>query len=48
MSSWLIIVTGLIYAYIAIEQGFKGNLAMLVVYGGYSFSNVGLYILATK
>jgi hypothetical protein len=48
MSSWLIIVTGLIYAYIAVEQGFKGNLPMAVVYSGYAFSNVGLYILATK
>jgi hypothetical protein len=36
MSSWLIIVTGLIYAYIAVEQGIKGNTAMLVIYGGYS------------
>ena len=48
MSSWLIIVTGLIYGYIALEQGLKGNLAMAVVYSGYSFSNVGLYLLATK
>ena len=48
MSAWLIIVTGLIYAYIAIEQGLKGNLAMTVVYGGYAFSNVGLYLLAAK
>jgi len=48
LSSWLIIVTGLIYFYIAAEQGFKGNTAMAVVYSGYAFSNVGLYILATK
>lgn len=48
MSSWLIIVTGLIYAYIALEQGLKGNMPMAVVYSGYAFSNVGLYILATK
>ena len=48
MSAWLIIVTGLIYAYIAIEQAFKGNMAMAVVYSGYAFSNVGLYILAAK
>ena len=48
MSSWLIIVTGLIYVYIACEQGVKGNLAMAVVYSGYAFSNVGLYLLATK
>ena len=48
MSSWLIIVTGLIYAYIGIEQGVKGNLPMAVVYTGYAFSNVGLYLMATK
>ena len=48
MSAWLIIVTGLIYTYIGIEQGFKGNTAMAVVYTGYAFSNVGLYILASK
>jgi hypothetical protein len=48
MSSWLIIVTGMIYGYIAVEQGIKGNLAMAVVYSGYAFSNVGLYIMATK
>jgi len=48
MSSWLIIVTGLIYGYISVEQGAKGNWAMSMVYAGYAFSNVGLYILATK
>jgi hypothetical protein len=48
LSAWLILVTGLIYTYIGIEQGFKGNTAMAVVYSGYAFSNVGLYILATK
>jgi len=48
MSSWLIILTGAIYFYISIEQGFKGNVPMAVVYSGYAFSNVGLYILATK
>jgi hypothetical protein len=48
MSSWLIIVTGLIYGYIAVEQGLKGNVPMAVVYSGYGFSNIGLFILATK
>lgn len=48
MSANLIIITGLIYAYIAVEQGLKGNHAMAVVYTGYAFSNVGLWILATK
>jgi len=48
LSSWLIILTGLIYTYIGIEQGFKGNVPMAVVYSGYAFSNIGLYVLATK
>jgi hypothetical protein len=48
VSAWLIILTGLIYAYIAGEQGFRGNLAMMIVYAGYAFSNVGLYWMATK
>jgi len=45
LSSWLIIVTGLIYAYIGIEQAFKGNVPMAVVYSGYAFSNFGLVFL---
>jgi hypothetical protein len=48
MSAWLIIVTGLIYAYIAVEQGLKGNMAMLIIYGGYAASNIGLYMMASK
>lgn len=48
MSAWLIILTGLIYGYIAIEQAVKGNMPMAVVYSGYAFSNIGLFILATK
>jgi hypothetical protein len=31
-----------------VEQGFKGNMAMLVIYGVYAFSNIGLYLMATK
>ena len=48
MSSWLILLTGLIYLYIAVEQGIKGNYGMLIAYLGYAFANVGLYMLATK
>lgn len=43
MSPWLIALTGLIYAYIAVDQFFKGAGAMCVVYAGYAFSNIGLY-----
>lgn len=48
MSGWLILLTGLIYAYVAAEQGFKGNIGMLIAYAGYAFSNIGLYMLASK
>jgi alcohol dehydrogenase class IV len=46
MSAWLIVLTGAIYAYIAAEQPYRGNMHMAMVYGGYAFSNVGLYLLA--
>lgn len=46
MSGWLIIITGLIYLWVAIEQAFEGNIALGIAYLGYSFSNIGLYILA--
>jgi len=46
MSSWLIIVTGLIYAYIGIEQVAKGNLSMGITYMSYATANIGLYFMA--
>ncbi len=46
MSRHLIIVTGLIYAYIAAEQLLKGGTAMAVVYAGYAVANLGLWALA--
>ena len=48
MSAWLIAFTGLVYLYVAIEQGLKGNIGILIEYIGYAFSNVGLYMLASK
>jgi len=48
MSSFLIIITGLIYFYIAVEQGWKGNIAMAITYLSYATANIGLYMLATK
>jgi hypothetical protein len=46
MSGWLIALTGLIYAYVAAEQFWRGNTGMGIAYMGYAFSNVGLYLLA--
>ena len=48
MSAWLIALTGAIYLYVALEQGYKGNIGMLIAYIGYAFANVGLYMLASK
>jgi hypothetical protein len=45
MSGHLIILTGLIYAYVAAEQFFvHRNVSMTIVYGGYAFSNIGLFL----
>lgn len=48
MSGWLIALTGIIYAYVALEQGLKGNAGMAIAYTGYAFANIGLYLLASK
>lgn len=48
MSGNLILITGLVYLYVALEQGYKGNVGMLIAYLGYAFANIGLYMLATK
>jgi hypothetical protein len=46
MSAWLIVVTGLIYAVVALDQARLGSVSMAIVYSGYAFSNIGLYFLA--
>lgn len=46
MSGWLIALTGLAYAWVAVEQFLRGNVPLCVVYAGYAFSNIGLYVLA--
>ena len=46
MSSWLIILTGAIYAYIGLEQVYKGNVPMGVTYMSYATANIGLYFMA--
>lgn len=48
MSGQLIILTGGIYAWIAADQFWRGNAGLGIAYAGYAFSNVGLYLLASK
>jgi len=45
MSAPLIVLVGLIYAYIAVEQLYKGNVGGGLMYAGYAFSNIGLFML---
>lgn len=46
MSPILIAITGAIYAYICGECAWNRQWMLSIVYGGYAFSNVGLYYLA--
>lgn len=46
MSGPLIILVGVLYAYIAAASWMKGDNAMGIVFAGYAFSNVGLWMAA--
>jgi hypothetical protein len=46
MSGTLIIITGVIYLYVSVEQFALGNSGMGITYLGYSVGNVGLWMLA--
>lgn len=49
MSGNLIAITGLIYLWVAFDQGYNHkNIPMLITYIGYAAANVGLYMLANK
>ncbi len=45
MSPWLVILCGLIYAEVAIEQGLRGNIPIFIMYICYAISNIGVYML---
>lgn len=42
MSAWLIAVCTLIYAGVAVTEALAGRWAMVIVYSGYAWANVGL------
>jgi hypothetical protein len=48
MSGWLIVLTGLIYGFVFIDQLIKGNTGMGIAYAGYAFSNIGLFMAVSK
>lgn len=48
MSGPLIALTGLIYAWVAVDQWWRGQPGLAIAYAGYAFANIGLYLLATR
>ncbi len=46
MAAWLIVLVGVIYAYIAAESVSKGDTSLAIIFAGYAFSNVGLWMAA--
>lgn len=46
MAPNLIALTGVIYAYVAIDLWLSGKTGLSLAYVGYAFANVGLYIAA--
>ena len=46
MSGPLIILTGVIYLWVACDMGWRGNYPMAWTYMSYSLANVGLYFMA--
>jgi len=48
VSGWLIGAIGVCYAYISACQFRAGNTAMGIAYGGYAFSQIGLWMVSSK
>ena len=46
MASHLIAITGIIYAWVAIDLAMRGRYDLATAYLGYAFANVGLYYAA--
>ena len=46
MSQTLIAITGIIYLVVGVEQGFKGNTGMALMFCAYALANVGIWLQA--
>ena len=46
MAAPLIAITGIIYAWVAIDLSMRGRYDLATAYLGYAFANVGLYLVA--
>lgn len=48
MSAWLVVLVALIYIAVAIDLVLKQNITLAMVFLGYAFSNIGLYLEIIK
>lgn len=44
--NYLIIIIGIVYFAIGITQLMKGSVPNFIIYTGYAFSNIGLFMMA--
>ena len=45
MSGWLVAAVGIVYSFVAVDQIFKDNLPMGIMWGGYAFAQIGLWMM---
>ena len=44
ISHLIVALTGIGYAIVGLQQGLKGNISGLIVWTGYAFAQIGLYM----
>lgn len=47
MSLWFVIAVTAAYAFVAVEQGIKGNMGTCIMFGGYCVANLGIMKVMT-
>jgi hypothetical protein len=48
MSGWLIAATGFAYTWVAIEMAISGRWPMAIVWAGYAFAQIGLWLVSRQ
>lgn len=45
MSGWLVAAVGVVYALVAVDQTMKGEVPLGIMWGGYAFAQIGLWMM---
>ena len=45
MSTWLVAIIGIVYAYIGAEQYYKGDIGTCLMFVGYAIANLGVCLI---